>query len=135
MYNLQASSSPYIIRLHEILLNASYVKPDKSVTLINAVVMEYAPYGNFNDFIYFTGPFTESLAKHYFRSLILGICILFPLLLVFLKLFNLKASTICTIIWMSVIVIWSQTTCWLTTILKWKYVISLWLLVLRIPSL
>lgn len=68
MEKLQASmASEYIIKLEEILVDASYVKPDNTTTTINAIVMEYAPYGNFHDFIYLTGTFTELSAKYYFR--------------------------------------------------------------------
>lgn len=68
MEKLQASmASEYIIKLEEILVDANYVKPDNTTTIINAIVMEYAPYGNFHDFIYLTGTFTELAAKYYFR--------------------------------------------------------------------
>lgn len=67
MEKLRASKSEHIIRLQDILVNAEYVKPDGSSSHINAIVMDYAPYGNFHDFIYLTGSFTETVAKYYFR--------------------------------------------------------------------
>ncbi|EAR95325.3 Serine/Threonine kinase domain protein (macronuclear) [Tetrahymena thermophila SB210] len=73
MEKLKQSKSQYIIRLEDILVDANYMKPDNSVTTINAIVMEYASYGNFHDLIYLTGPFNEKVAKYYFKQLILGI--------------------------------------------------------------
>ncbi|KAL4464878.1 hypothetical protein ABPG74_011439 [Tetrahymena malaccensis] len=73
MEKLKQSKSQYIIRLEDILVDANYVKPDNTVTNINAIVMEYAPYGNFHDLIYLTGPFNEKVAKYYFKQLILGV--------------------------------------------------------------
>lgn len=67
MEKLCSSKSDYIIRLQEILVSAIYAKPDGSSSHINAIVMDYAPYGNFHDFIYLTGSFSETVAKYYLR--------------------------------------------------------------------
>lgn len=72
MDKLSLSKHENIISLKEILIDASYIKPNKNPILINAIVMEYAPYGNFQDFICLVGAFSERVAKYYIKQLILG---------------------------------------------------------------
>ncbi len=62
-----------VIRLKEVQWDATYEKKNGTKLQVILVVLELATGGELFDFLAFTGPFEESIARSYFQQLIAGI--------------------------------------------------------------
>ena len=62
-----------VIRLKEVNWDCTYEKKNGTKLQVILVVLELATGGELFDFLAFTGPFEEAIARTYFQQLIAGI--------------------------------------------------------------